>query len=496
MNEIDKKLFTKSIIQYNINSNSIKTEEQEDEEQVSKYIEIIEMLVQAGYYRARINGLSSFDKIVGGMTWCMESCNYDVDVDLLFQENSTIGQKIALTEKIVVVLPKMNCPHFIEPHQIQGLDYFHIYPVVQWLVKESMITRENMRQYVRNYGVTQFNKKYLKLFETARDSEDSKIYQNAKLIREALMPAKISKEKSQYLNNEQTVTDMLEKKKVYLDKQKQILTSQVRQAEDGVLQIKKRLKAYKNKMIARENELNEDEPSANHTNAMKLINKVEQQLVLYDKIKEQEQKFREQCIFDSEVLNNFINGSENFETQGEPNNNLEYNRLKTSVNTLRLKLAKANRSIAYLIRQLDEIPGRFELSQYQKRFMELYNQVSAKLKETKQYYTLYNTLTDTKLYLSKELSILDSIYENYDEAMVSHMGKDQFLQQFKVIIEGIKRSKSKVEKRCLEEKNQRKVLNGQLMSSIEQQRKYFTAVRQLKIECRKNEMLLAQIKSV
>lgn len=37
----------------------------------------------------------------------------------------------ALTEKIVSVLPKMKCPHRIEPHQIQGLDFIHIFPVIQ-----------------------------------------------------------------------------------------------------------------------------------------------------------------------------------------------------------------------------------------------------------------------------------------------------------------------------------------------------------------------------
>lgn len=37
----------------------------------------------------------------------------------------------SLTEKIVTVLPKMKCPHRIEPHQIQGLDFIHIYPVIQ-----------------------------------------------------------------------------------------------------------------------------------------------------------------------------------------------------------------------------------------------------------------------------------------------------------------------------------------------------------------------------
>lgn len=48
----------------------------------------------AGYFRARIKGLSAFDKIVGGMTWCIEASDFDVDVDLLFHENLSIGQKM------------------------------------------------------------------------------------------------------------------------------------------------------------------------------------------------------------------------------------------------------------------------------------------------------------------------------------------------------------------------------------------------------------------
>lgn len=74
--------------------NDHKFDVREDEEQSVKLQEIIDLLVAAGYFRARIKGLSPFDKVVGGMTWCIESCNVDVDVDLLFQENSTIGQKM------------------------------------------------------------------------------------------------------------------------------------------------------------------------------------------------------------------------------------------------------------------------------------------------------------------------------------------------------------------------------------------------------------------
>lgn len=41
---------------------------------------------------------------------------------------------------------------------------------------------------------------------------------------------------------------------------------------------------------------------------------------------------------------------------------------------LRLKLAKRTRAVVTLQRKLDQIPGRAELAQYQRRFLELYNQ--------------------------------------------------------------------------------------------------------------------------
>lgn len=42
--------------------------------------------------------------------------------------------------------------------------------------------------------------------------------------------------------------------------------------------------------------------------------------------------------------------------------------------SVRLQLAKKNRSIVSIQRQIDNIPDRTELAQYQRRFLELYNQ--------------------------------------------------------------------------------------------------------------------------
>ena len=54
------------------------------------------------------------------------------------------------------VLPKMKCPHAIEPHQIQGLDFIHIYPVIQWLVKRAIESRAEMGDLNRSFALLQY----------------------------------------------------------------------------------------------------------------------------------------------------------------------------------------------------------------------------------------------------------------------------------------------------------------------------------------------------
>uniref|UniRef100_A0A1I8IQU3 Coiled-coil domain-containing protein 93 n=1 Tax=Macrostomum lignano TaxID=282301 RepID=A0A1I8IQU3_9PLAT len=127
-----------------------------DEDQEAKEAECLQLLVSAGYFRARIRGLSAFDKLVGGLCWCVQGCSVDIDADLLFHEGSSIGQKIALTEKIVRALRRMRCPHAIEPHQIQGRDFVHVFPVVQWLVTQVIGRRDQMTADWRQFAVEQY----------------------------------------------------------------------------------------------------------------------------------------------------------------------------------------------------------------------------------------------------------------------------------------------------------------------------------------------------
>lgn len=97
---MSKEIFSKVIpnvklrTRFNAEGKEIDVEIREDTEAAQSRKKIFDLLLSAGYFRVMIKTLSDFDKIVGGMSWCIEACDFDVDVDLLFHENLTIGQKM------------------------------------------------------------------------------------------------------------------------------------------------------------------------------------------------------------------------------------------------------------------------------------------------------------------------------------------------------------------------------------------------------------------
>lgn len=99
--------------------------------------------------------------------------------------------------------------------------------------------------------------------------------------------------------------------------------------------------------------------------------------------------------------------------------------------SIKKKLADVNKRYVTLQRKFDDVPTRTELGQYQKRFLELYNQrkqvevsiwlklimtnfsVSNKHNETKKFFTLYNILSEERSYLEKEFNLINSILDNF-----------------------------------------------------------------------------------
>ncbi|CAO2636614.1 Coiled-coil domain-containing protein 93 [Lemmus lemmus] len=598
-------------------------ETREDEEQNVKLAEILELLVAAGYFRARIKGLSPFDKVVGGMTWCISTCNFDVDVDLLFQENSTIGQKIALSEKIVSVLPRMKCPHQLEPHQIQGMDFIHIFPVVQWLVKRAIETKEEMGDYIRSYSISQFQKTYSlpedddfvkrkdKAIKTVVDlsdtykprrkyrrqqgaeeplDEESRVHstlleygrrygfsrqsksEKAEDKKTALAAGLSATEKTDaheedelQAAEEQRIQTLMTKMTAMASEESRLTASSVGQivglcsaeikqivseyagkqselsAEEspeklGTSQLHQRKVISLNKQILQKTK-HLEELQTNHTSLQakysdmkktltelknhgekldkeqaalekleakadpSILQSLRALVAMNENLKSQEQEFKAHCREEMARLQQEIETLKAERTPGE--------KVKASVSPHCHQLlsgwedlqqfgamtARRNREIAILHRKIDEVPSRAELIQYQKRFIELYRQISAVHKETKQFFTLYNTLDDRKVYLEKEISLLNSIHENFSQAMASPASRDQFLRQMEQIVEGIKQNRMKMEKKKQENKMRRDQLNDQYLELLEKQRLYFKTVKEFKEEGRKNELLLSKIKA-
>ena len=67
-----------------------------------------------------------------------------------------------LAENIIRALQRMKCPYRLDPQQLQGgantSDFVNIYPVIQWLVKKVIETREETGDLMRMYSESQFAK--------------------------------------------------------------------------------------------------------------------------------------------------------------------------------------------------------------------------------------------------------------------------------------------------------------------------------------------------
>ncbi|PVD30507.1 hypothetical protein C0Q70_09774 [Pomacea canaliculata] len=496
------------------------------------------------------------------------SSRLPVQIDVDGNEAEARRIFFALTEKIVAVLPRMKCPHNIEPHQIQGLDFIHIYPVVQWLVKRAIETREEMGDFIRAFSVSQFSKHYSTPEDLAFEAVKSKAVTTVNSVKDVYRPQRRYKrhdadklydeetrvhstlleygrrygvgrsekeEEEEKASKKRSVAAGLAgketEKEIDLQEEeerrikalmssmsatgiqegrltasavgsivgmqsqqiqqiaseyanKQVEIEQIEKSERiGGAQQHKRITAALNKQIEQQHsrlieiQTKHDELHKAYLETQEKLKEVQERGAVIDKemekltvieteenqsiltslrslvalnesLKKQEQEFKAHCKDEMARLKDNIEHLKHETDEADSDDkqraelvNRQYEADKEKLHKIRLLLARKNREIALLQRKIDEVPSRAELSQYQRRFVELYNQVSSTHRETKQFYTLYNTLDDAKRYISKEVSIV--IDEYYNLAMSSPANKEQFLKQFEQIVEGIKQNREK-----------------------------------------------------
>ncbi|PWA18818.1 hypothetical protein CCH79_00020491, partial [Gambusia affinis] len=196
--------------------------------------------------------------------------------------------------------------------------------------------------------------------------------------------------------------------------------------------------------VAKRNLLEATEHSIKLETEMKTLEEMEEQadsglmeklrtlVMMNENLKQQEQQFRTHCREEMVRLQQNIEelkSASGQDTEEEQERrqliDQQYNSDKEKLQKVRLLMARRNREIAILQRKIDEVPSRAELTQYQKRFIELYSQVSATHKETKQFFTLYNTLDDKKVYLEKESHVVCSCQGSVPQTDGADSGGDQ-----------------------------------------------------------------------
>jgi hypothetical protein len=546
---------------------------------------VTDLLVAAGYFRARIQSLSTFDKIIGGLVWAIDQVlaqQDDVDFQCSFTENASLGHKIKLADEIVKGLVAIKMPFQLQAHQIQGLDLVAIFPVVQWIVQLVIKARKDtaaanrdtasftlaLEHHTHNrynalankytlhrmfkqvpgtqlpsiqasvestlleYGaernisrhqtlantrkgskrtdnenkerIDDIRKKLVIDSSTANDVDVEKIIQtdaeNIKLLDQDF--TKLAFQNDLNLDHQSNIThkrrvenmkqqlEVLMKKFSSLEDSRSLLMKEYMSNRSDLENILQKNASIRAQLLEMERIIQADEKSKN-SKLQKLKALIEANAFL----KEREKKFKAECRVQHEELLKKIAALEAEDDDSLMAKEIEslFELESKKLQDVREALSLKNLSISHLSRSIDEVPSRAELLQYEKRFMELYDLVASKLQENKKVVEQYNVLEQTLSFLQKQTSLLNSIQEAFPIAVKTSQGKENFLNSVTSILDGVRKSKSKVSKDLATEVLAFELLNTKYSEIVEIERQYFKLLKDFQDECVKNERLLEMI---
>ena len=562
-------------------------EEKEEEDLVEKrYEEILDLLLAAGYFRVRIQSLSRFDKIIGGLAWCVTSLSVDVSSEVAFHEDSNIKEKIKMSGDIVRALVNLKCPVQLQPHQIQGLDTVKLFPGFQWLVKRVMETREEEGDVTRSFAVFKSNQDYtLPLDVTAIATKNrlevnlerlasfspKRVYinttpprsvssrvescmrefgymtqavltlqnqrsqtleiklggqpqtkpkqqQDPEMLKSSQSDSISASKISQILGIERSKIEFLAGKHKLLEEGlesfdpnrqshlEKLHEIRVRELQREILARNTAIKELKSEGRLLESQIGEGEEAIRKKGARKqlVISETEKLAVselsndkfeslralvlLNESLKEQEASFKKSCRAQLKKFGELREGLE-LEAQTLLSSEKEemiskaYDQESKKFAELRMVLGERLREIGVLKHRIDSVPSREELIQFERRFVELYEQVNMKLKETKRSFTQYNVLNKSLSVKQNQLEFLNAMVSRYKKAIRSQESHDKFVSQFGELktqatgnLMGIS-TQSKIEREKFEETKKT------LKTLREKQTRYFALVHRFQEEC-------------
>lgn len=238
-------------------------------------------------------------------------------------------------------------------------------------------------------------------------------------------------------------------------------------------------------------------------NAQTQLATLRQLVMKNETLKREKNEFRTKCRLELEALKERIENmklqvAEDANHQDEETLRLnEIEQMHTQMaqkhKDMKVAAAKQTRALHLKLKQIDEIPTRIELVQYEKRFVELYDEVALTLDETRKYYCVYNTLKTTHEFLEKEISLINSINENFDVAMGSKAATQAFFMQLESIIQNVQGTVGKQQTALGDHQTSVETLDSKYQLLLEQERMYVNAIREFQKECERNEKLSSRL---
>ena len=148
-----------------------------------------------------------------------------------------------------------------------------------------------------------------------------------------------------------------------------------------------------------------------------LAMQLEQLVIKRNQLKEAQKIFKDKCNKEIEELNKLSAPDIDIELQ-EWFDKIEksYSETLKRYEKARTILAEKNQEVAILQRKLESKPSQTELTQYQRRFVELYEQINLKVEENRRFYASYNSLIEVRNLLESEISTLDSFQQGFKQS--------------------------------------------------------------------------------
>ena len=249
----------------------------------------------------------------------------------------------------------MKCPHHLKPHQIQGLDCISILPVVRWLIKESHEFGMHIKDYIDLFASYRFDCEHDDLNGPREDLlVISRSKEAKKLIKEYFNKNEVKMNLELRVKECESELMSLDRLDDQLGRDNERLEAEIRAKEQDCRRIEEECAILVEQLIEHQT-AEKKQLAADYSGLVDELKRL--------KATNKSTKSRMKREYES------LLSAASVEVDGELEQQLEFEQAK--LGKLKAQLAEKNKDYLVLRRKFDSILSKEEMSQYQKRFVEL-----------------------------------------------------------------------------------------------------------------------------